>query len=106
MGQTPPLTGHSKNDMNEITRVLAGVQRGDSSADPQLLTLGDAELRHLARAKMAREQPGHTLQPTALVHEAWLKLGDQRFENRAHSSGAAAEAMRRILVEWARSMWV
>ena len=55
MGQTPPLTGHSKNDMNEITRVLAGVQRGDSSADPQLLTLGDAELRHLARAKMARE---------------------------------------------------
>ena len=88
--------------MNEMTRALDAIQRGDSSADTQLLTLVYAELRQLARAKMAREQPGHTLQPTALVHEAWLRLGDQRFENRAHFFGAAAEAMRRILVESAR----
>jgi RNA polymerase sigma factor (TIGR02999 family) len=64
------------------------------------------ELRQLARAKMAREQPGHTLQPTALVHEAWLRLvdkdGQAQFKNRAHFFGAAAEAMRRILVEAAR----
>ena len=72
--------------MNEMTRALDAIQRGDSSADTQLLTLVYAELRRLARAKMAREQPGHTLQPTALVHEAWLRLGDQRFENRVHFS--------------------
>jgi DNA-directed RNA polymerase specialized sigma24 family protein len=58
-----------------------------------------AELRQLARAKMASEQPGHTLQPTALVHEAWIRLGDQSFENRAHFFSAAAEAMRRILID-------
>ena len=68
----------------------------------ELLPLVYAELRQLARAKMAREQPGHTLQPTALVHEAWMRLGAQSFENRAHFFGAAAEAMRRILVESAR----
>jgi len=61
-----------------------------------------AELRKIAGAKMAREQPGQTLQPTALVHEAWMRLGDQTFENRAHFFGAAAEAMRRILVDRAR----
>jgi len=60
------------------------------------------ELRQLARAKMASERFGHTLQPTALVHEAWLRLGDQRFENRAHFFSAAAEAMRRILIDNAR----
>ena len=68
----------------------------------ELLALIYTELRQLARSKMAREQPGHTLQPTALVHEAWLRLGDQRFENRAHFFAAAAEAMRRILVDRAR----
>ena len=66
------------------------------------LTLLLDALHQLARAKMAREQPGHTLQPTALVHEAWLRLGEQRFENRAHFFGAAADAMRRILIERAR----
>jgi RNA polymerase sigma factor (TIGR02999 family) len=69
---------------------------------PEFLSLVYEELRQLARARMAREQAGHTLQPTALVHEAWLRLGDQSFENRAHFFASAAEAMRRILVESAR----
>jgi RNA polymerase sigma factor (TIGR02999 family) len=68
----------------------------------QLLTELYADLRKMAAGKMAREQAVQTLQPTALVHEAWLKLGDQKFENQAHFFGAAAEAMRRILVERAR----
>ena len=70
------------------------MQNGDARAGEELLTLVYAELRQLARAKMAREQPGHTLQPTALVHEAWLRLGEAHFENRAHFFGAASEAMR------------
>ena len=88
--------------MADLTLLLDALQRGEPAAAGALLTEVYAELRQLARAKMAREQPGHTLQPTALVHEAWLRLGDQRFENRAHFFGAAAEAMRRILVEAAR----
>ena len=88
--------------MSDVTRLLEAIQHGDARAGEELLPLVYAELRQLARAKMAREQPGHTLQPTALVHEAWMRLGDQRFENRAHFFGAAAEAMRRILVESAR----
>lgn len=89
--------------MNEVTRLLDAIQRGDPRAGDELLPLVYAELRQLARAKMDREQPGQTLQPTALVHEAWLRLGhDARFENRAHFFGAAAEAMRRILIERAR----
>ena len=88
--------------MSDVTRFLAAIQHGDARAGEELLPLVYAELRQLARAKMAREQPGHTLQPTALVHEAWLRLGAQSFENRAHFFGAAAEAMRRILVERAR----
>ena len=88
--------------MNEVTRLLAAIHDGDSSADAELLTHVYAELRQLARAKMAREKPGHTLQATALVHEAWMRLGDQHFETRAHFFGAAAEAMRRILIERAR----
>jgi RNA polymerase sigma factor (TIGR02999 family) len=88
--------------MNELTRVLKAIEGGDARAEEELLPLVYAELRALARAKMAREQPGHTLQPTALVHEAWLRLGDQRFESRAHFFGAAAEAMRRILIDRAR----
>jgi RNA polymerase sigma factor (TIGR02999 family) len=67
-----------------------------------LLTQVYAELRTIARTKMAGERSGHTLQPTALVHEAWLRLGDQRFGNRAHFFSAAAEAMRRILIDSAR----
>ena len=88
--------------MSDITRLLSAIDQGNIGAADQLLTLVYAELRQIARAKMAREQPGQTLQPTALVHEAWIRLGDQRFENRAHFFGAAAEAMRRILVEASR----
>ena len=89
--------------MREVTRILEAVQRGDAHAGEQLLPLVYAELRSLAASKMARERPGQTLQPTALVHEAWLRLGDEaRFENRAHFFSAAAEAMRRILIDGAR----
>ena len=92
--------------MSDVTRLLAAIQHGDARAGEELLPLVYAELRQLARAKMAREQPGHTLQPTALVHEAWPRLvdkdGQAQFKNRAHFFGAAAEAMRRILVEAAR----
>jgi len=88
--------------MSDVTRLLDAIQQGDARAGEELLPLVYAELRQLARAKMAREPSGHTLQPTALVHEAWLRLGDARFENRAHFFGAAAEAMRRILIERAR----
>ena len=78
---------------------------GDTEAAGQLLPLVYAELRRVAAGKMARERPGHTLQPTALVHEAWLRLGgDQQpvWQNRAHYFSAAGEAMRRILVDTAR----
>lgn len=95
--------------MNDITRVLESVQRGDSGAAEELLPLVYEELRRLAAQKMAREAHGHTLQPTALVHEAWLRLGgDQqvRWQNRAHFFGAAAEAMRRILIDRARKRQV
>ncbi len=88
--------------MSEITYLLEAIQGGDSSVETKLLEFVYAELRTLARSKMAREQPGHTLQPTALVHEAWLRLGDQTFQNRAHFFGAAAEAMRRILIDRVR----
>ncbi len=88
--------------MSDVTRLLEAMRHGDDQAGDELLAQVYAELRQLARAKMAREQPGHTLQPTALVHEAWLRLGDQSFENRAHFFSAAAEAMRRILIERAR----
>ncbi len=91
--------------VNEVTRILDALGRGDSKAAEELLPLVYEELRRLASQKMAGESPGHTLQPTALVHEAWLRLagsGSQRWENRAHFFGAAAEAMRRILVDHAR----
>lgn len=92
--------------MNDVTRILERAQQGDAKAANELLPLVYAELRRVAAHKMANEAAGHTLQPTALVHEAWLRLvtPDQqaRFENRAHFFGAAAEAMRRILVDRAR----
>src|SRR6187549_2205295 len=88
--------------MSDISHLLEAIQHGNARAGEELLPLVYAELRQLARAKMAREQPGHTLQATALVHEAWMRLGEQRFESRAHFFGAAAEAMRRILIERAR----
>ena len=90
--------------MSDINHLLDTLQEGDPVAADQLLVLVYSELRRLAAAKMAREQPGQTLQPTALVHEAWMRLGGdgQRWENRAHFFGAAAEAMRRILIDRAR----
>ena len=91
--------------MNDVTRILERVQQGDAQAAEELLPLVYEELRKLAAAKMAHESAGHTLQPTALVHEAWLRLGGDAapsFQNRAHFFGAAAEAMRRILIERAR----
>jgi RNA polymerase sigma factor (TIGR02999 family) len=91
--------------MSDITLMLQAVARGERQASSDLLPLVYEELRRLATARMARESSGHTLQPTALVHEAWLRLvgdGDRNWENRAHFFGAAAEAMRRILIENAR----
>ena len=93
-------------DGGDVTRFLEAAERGDPEASRQLLPLVYDELRRLAARKLAGESPGHTLQATALVHEAYLRLvGDphaQRWENRRHFFGAAAEAMRRILVESAR----
>ena len=91
--------------MNDLTQVLQAIQRGDGRASDELLPLVYNELRQLAMARMARESAGQTLQATALVHEAWLRMvgaGDRTWQNRAHFFGAAAEAMRRILVENAR----
>ena len=91
--------------MSDVTRILDAIQQGDPKAAEELLPLVYEELRKLAAHKMANEAAGHTLQPTALVHEAWLRLvgnQGQRWENRAHFFGAAAEAMRRILIEKAR----
>jgi RNA polymerase sigma factor (TIGR02999 family) len=91
--------------MNDITQILEAAQQGDPKAAEELLPLVYTELRKLAATKMAREMPGQTLQPTALVHEAWLRIGgdkNQSWQNRAHFFGAAAEAMRRILIDNAR----
>src|SRR6186713_411800 len=91
--------------MSEITEILESVGHGNQKAADALLTLVYDELRRLASQRMARESPGHTLQPTALVHEAWLRLGGEQqpdWKNRAHFFGAAALAMRRILIDHAR----
>jgi len=89
--------------MTEVTRILSAIDQGDPHAAEQLLPLVYDELRNLAAAKLAQEKPGQTLQATALVHEAYLRLvDDQQFDNRSHFFAAAAEAMRRILVECAR----
>src|SRR2546422_6782203 len=88
--------------MSDLTRILGAIQHGDAKAADELLPLVYEELRRLATHKMANEASGQTLQPTALVHEAWLRLvGNQiqQWNSRAHFFGAAAEAMRRILVE-------
>src|SRR3954467_728552 len=90
--------------MPEVTRILTAIDTGDPQAIDQLLPLVYDELRKLAAGHMANEAPGHTLDATALVHEAYLRLvGDQKFENQGHFFAAAAEAMRRVLVENARS---
>lgn len=91
--------------MNDATRILTAIEQGDPHAAGELLPLVYAELRQLAAAKMAAEAPHQTLQPTALVHEVWLRLvgdGAPTFANRAHFFAAAAEAMRWILIDKAR----
>jgi RNA polymerase sigma factor (TIGR02999 family) len=92
--------------MSEVTRILSAIQEGDPDAAEQLLPLVYQELRRLAAQKLAQERPGQTLQATALVHEAYLRLVDagkeQHWDGRRHFLAAAAEAMRRILVENAR----
>jgi RNA polymerase sigma factor (TIGR02999 family) len=91
--------------MSDVTRILEAAQQGDPKAADELLPLLYEELRRLAAHKMANEAPGQTLQPTALVHEAWLRLVGQNdfgWQNRAHFFAAAAEAMRRILIDRAR----
>jgi RNA polymerase sigma factor (TIGR02999 family) len=96
--------------MSEVTRILSAIERGDPSAADQLLPLVYDELRHLAAQKLAQEKPGQTLQATALVHEAYVRLvgsgdaadRDQRWDGRGHFFAAAAEAMRRILIDRAR----
>lgn len=91
--------------LSEFTHILELVEQGDPKAAEELLPLVYGELRRLAAQKMVHEAAGHTLQPTALVHEAWMRLGGSdapTFQNRAHFFGAAAEAMRRILIEHAR----
>src|SRR5882757_4462283 len=93
--------------MGDVTRILADIEQGDPHAAEQLLPLVYDELRKLAAQKMAQENPGQTLQSTALVHEAYLRLVNvdaaKTLNGRAHFFGAAAEAMRRILIEAARS---
>src|ERR1041385_5325829 len=89
----------------EVTRVLNGADQGDPHAASELLALVYEELRQLAARKMASEAPGHTLQATALVHEAWLRLtndDNRQWNDRTHFFAASAEAMRRILVDNAR----
>jgi RNA polymerase sigma factor (TIGR02999 family) len=92
--------------MTDVTRILSAIDHGDPAAAEQLLPLVYAELRRLAAQRLAHEKPGQTLQPTALVHEAYLRLVDvenvQQWNSRGHFFAAAAEAMRRILIENAR----
>jgi RNA polymerase sigma factor (TIGR02999 family) len=92
--------------MSEVTRILSAIEQGDPHAAEQLLPLVYDELRQLAAQKLAQERPGQTLQATALVHEAYLRLVDvdkaQHWNSRGHFFAAAAESMRRILVESAR----
>jgi RNA polymerase sigma factor (TIGR02999 family) len=90
--------------VSDVTRILQSIENGDRKAADQLLPLVYEELRRLASAKMASQAPGHTLQPTALVHEAWLRLAgaDSTFAGRTHFLASAVEAMRHILVDHAR----
>lgn len=101
----PPGSTHPAVPAGDLTLVLQRAHSGDAQAARDLLALVYAELRQLAAAKMLREPADHTLQPTALVHEAWLRLGGEQqpaWQNRAHFFAAAAEAMRRILIDSAR----
>src|SRR2546429_2120343 len=98
--------GGMLSGMSDVTRILSSIEQGDPSAAEQLLPLVYEELRQLAAQKLAAEKPGQTLQSTALVHEAYVRLVDveqaQHWDSRGHFFAAAAEAMRRILVEQAR----
>lgn len=101
------ITRSPKEAMSDVTQLLDGVERGHPQAAEELLPLLYEELRRLAAAKMADDRPGQTLQPTALVHEAWLRLlgpaaQETHWNSRGHFFGAAAEAMRRILIDHAR----
>src|SRR4051794_12042042 len=91
--------------MSDVTRILEAIHRGEDGAREELLPMVYTQLRKLAAQKMSQESPGQTLQPTALVHEVWMRLGgteQQTWENRGHFFAAAAEAMRRILIDRAR----
>ena len=102
----PPGPRHyASTHMSDVTRILRSMEQGHPEAAEELLPVVYDELRKLAAARMAHEAPGQTLQATALVHEAWLKLAGsdrQQWRGRAHFFGAAAEAMRRILIDKAR----
>src|SRR5439155_4658260 len=95
----------STSGVSDVTHILTAIEQGDTNAADKLLPLVYEELRKLAARRMANEAAGQTLQPTALVHEAWMRLvgkENPKFENRAYFFAAAAEAMRRILIENAR----
>jgi len=95
----------SESGVSDVTQILTAIEQGDTNAADKLLPLVYEELRKLAAHKMSNEAAGQTLQPTALVHEAWMRLvgkENPKFENRAHFFAAAAEAMRRILIDQAR----
>ena len=101
----PDINHKSPESVHDITHVLQKMGEGAPAAAEELLVLVYDELRRLAAIRMAQESAGQTLQPTALVHEAWLQLGgsgDRNWQNRAHFFGAAADAMRRILIDKAR----
>src|SRR5262245_46430575 len=105
-GETSRFPRGKLANMSEVTQILSASERGDPRAAEQLLPLVYDELRKLAAERLAQERPGQTLQPTALVHEAYLRLVDvetaQHWDSRGHFFAAAAEAMRRIVVETAR----
>src|SRR3954447_20089370 len=105
-GRSPRCSSLEVMPMNDLTRILSAIEQGDPSGAEQLLPLVYAELRKLATQKLAQEKPGQTLQATALVHEAYLRLVDvdkaQLWNSRGHFFAAAAEAMRRILIDNAR----
>jgi RNA polymerase sigma factor (TIGR02999 family) len=95
-----------RRELSDVTRILESIEHGDPKAADELLPLVYGELRKLAASRMANEAPNQTLQPTALVHEAWLRLvgeANPKFDGRAHFFAAAAEAMRRILIDKARN---
>lgn len=102
--RSDPSEGSSGEGRRDVTRLLAAWQEGDQEALERLLPLIDAQLRGLARAALSRELPGHTLQTTALINEAYLRLvgRDRSWEGTAHFLDAAARAMRRVLVDYAR----